>query len=187
VVNKMSPISDRTSNALEPESPDHTVQTRGQSPVVLYVDVYPYWMDPATGAPRFLALHRREDVQLADTWQPVCGKIKTGETISGAFFRQVADKTGQSPSRMWSLTTLNSFYDGHYDAVLIVPAAACELQSLEVKVDIKYHRAFQWLSADSVKRHFIWESQRRCVEEIQEGIAEGLDRTHYRFRGLRRR
>jgi hypothetical protein len=80
---------------------------------------------------------------------------------------------------------LNSFYDSYYDAVLIVPAAACELQSLEVKPNAEYDNAFQLLSADEVKRYFIWENQRRCIEELRESIAQEFAHAHYKFRTLR--
>src|SRR5215211_1163838 len=73
----MSRASDHTSKLIDPEQPHEIVKASGQAPVILYVDVYPYWIDPGSGEARFLALHRHENVQLGDTWQPVCGKIKT--------------------------------------------------------------------------------------------------------------
>lgn len=167
------------------DDPHQTLEERRQAPAILYVDVFPYRIDPTSGAPRFLALQRCDSVELADSWQPVCGKLKAGERISHGFVRQVVDKTGQTPARLWSLTALNTFYDAYYDAVLMVPAAACELASADITLRAKYHRHHRWLSADEAKDHFVWPNQRACIDEVVVALARGLDVAPYRFRQIR--
>jgi dATP pyrophosphohydrolase len=160
------------------------IDARTQSPIVLYVDVYPYRIEASTGRPLFLALKRRTDVELADSWQPISGKIRAGEPISAAFRRLLRSKTGQRPVRLWSLDQLNMFYDGHYDAVMIVPAAAAELADASVFFQGEVHTEFAWLTGDEARSRFSWPIQHACVDEVERALAAGLSNGRYKFRQL---
>jgi len=158
---------------------------RKQTPIVLYVDVYPYRIDANSGEPLFLVLRRRTDVQLADSWQPASGKIRAGERISTAFARMVQAKTGQRASRLWALDQLNMFYDGYYDAVMIVPAAAAEIVNDPIVLQTEYHCESAWVSGEKARQLLIWPNQLACIVEIERALAAGPAGGRYEFRNLR--
>lgn len=111
---------------------------------LLYVDVYPYFL-PTGGGLEFLLLKRRADVAMPGVWQPVSGKIKEGEKFSEAFLRQAVEKTGQRPIRVFSLDSVNAYFDAHYDTVMLVPNAACRLTNKDVEVNSDLHLDYKWV------------------------------------------
>ena len=147
---------------------------RAQQPAVLYVDVFPFYLGPE--GVEFLALNRRTDVPLPGVWQPVCGKLKANESIQAAFSRQVFDKTGQRPSRLFSLDRVTTFYDSYYDAVLMVPAAAAELRSRELTLDPQLHVSARWVGLDEAIRLFEFDGQIAAVRTIAAAQASGFSK-----------
>lgn len=139
---------------------------------ILYVDVYPYHVDPA-GAVLFLFLLRNDAGELPDSWQPVCGKIATGERIRHAFVRQVKSKTGQIPAELYKLDVVNTFYDDFYDTVMFVPCAACRLGSLKVEISPEHHTQYAWLDLEEARKRLEWPVQIQCVETIARRLELG--------------
>jgi len=131
---------------------------------VLYVDLYPYHQDKE-GQIEFLVLRRKADVELANTWQTISGKIKKGQTISQTFWMQAQKRTGISPSEVFKIDHVNTFYDDHYDTVMLVPVAACRLDSKEVQLS-DLHVEYRWVPAEEIGEFLIWPNQRLCVELI---------------------
>lgn len=135
---------------------------------VLYVDVYPYFIDP-TGNITFLVLKRRDDVQLPGSWQAISGKIWQNEKIRHAFIRQVKDKTGLLPVELFKIDNVNVFYDDYYDTM--VPAAACRLESQRVTLDPSLHTEYRWIRADEAALLLVWPNQLKNINQIREAVA----------------
>lgn len=135
-------------------------------PSVLYVDVYPYTIS-RDGDLFFLVLKRRNDVILPGDWQVVSGKIKEGEGIKDAFLRQVNSKTGQYAKAAYKLNYVNTFYDQHYDAVLMVPCAAVLLSSHEVHLDAAIHSEYRWVTYAEACDLLVWKNQRKCLDLVR--------------------
>lgn len=139
---------------------------------ILYVDVYPFHVDE-TGVVRFLLLRRNDAGELPDTWQPVSGKLAAGERIRHAFVRLVKTKTGQTPSELYKLEIVNTFYDDFYDTVMFVPCAACRLESMGVELAREHHADWAWLDLDEACSRLEWPVQVQCVEAIARRIDQG--------------
>lgn len=133
---------------------------------ILYVDVYPYRLG-ANGRLEVLALRRREDVVLPGQWQAVSGKLDPGERMRAAFARQVKDKTGHAPVRLFDLGIVNTYYDDHYDTVMLVPAAAALLRCDEIVLNPEVHVEHRWISVEEAERYFPWRKQVESVEAIE--------------------
>jgi len=134
---------------------------------VLYVDVYPYRvLDDRTA--RFLLLRRRADVVMPDCWQAVSGKLRANERISHAFVRQVLAKTGQAPCRLHRFEAVTSFYDEYYDTVMMVPAAAAELSTDDVRIDASLHVESRWVTQQEARHLLPWPSSRDAIDGIVE-------------------
>lgn len=138
---------------------------------VLYVDVYPYFLNE-DGLPEYLLLKRRSDVSLPDSWQTVSGKILAEESISSAFVRQVRQKTGQTPVRLFKIDYVNTYFDQDYDTVMLVPVAACQLQSREILLNSSLHSDSKWSSLETALSLLKWPNQRHSLE-----IVDGMIRT----------
>lgn len=140
---------------------------------VLYVDVYPY-RTAADGSPEFLLLRRNESVELAGTWQALSGKMRAGEKISEAMWRQSEDKLGVVPKRLFKVDFVNTFYDDYYDTVMMVPTAACELEGHEVVSVSDLHTEFCWVGLDELPQYFVWPNQLKVAAMIADMLARGV-------------
>lgn len=130
---------------------------------VLYVDVYPYFLNE-DGTVEYLLLKRRADVPLPESWQAVSGKILADEEIASAFVRQVRLKTGQNPERMFKIDLVSTFYDQEYDTVMLVPVAACRLASREIRLNSALHNDFEWCLHEKASAMLVWPNQRQAIE-----------------------
>ena len=91
-------------------------------------------------------VRRREDVVTPGSWQALSGKLLDGERIADGFVRQVVGKAGQRPLRIHKLAAVSTFYDEHYDTVMLVPAAAAELAAdATVRLDPTLHVEHRWV------------------------------------------
>jgi predicted metal-dependent HD superfamily phosphohydrolase/ADP-ribose pyrophosphatase YjhB (NUDIX family) len=139
---------------------------------VLYVDVYPYRMlDDDTV--EFLLLRRRTDVVMPDCWQAVSGKLPADERISHAFVRQVLAKTGQAPTRLHRLEAVTSFYDEYYDTVMLVPGAAAQLGTSDVRIDTSLHQESRWVTPARAHQLLSWPNARAAIDAIAEAVLGG--------------
>lgn len=151
---------------MERDGPLDQYRDRLQYPVVLYVDVYPVMNEGAHQVWRVLLLRRRVDVLLSGDWQFVSGKMRAGESIAEAFRRQLASKTGQGSHRMWKLPIITTFYDQHYDAVMLVPGAVAELSSPEVVLDESLHTEYRWCGLEEARAIVRWEQQKSAIDQV---------------------
>jgi hypothetical protein len=123
---------------------------RSQLPRVLYVNVYPYRLQGAH--PEYLLFRRRKDVVLPGIWQPISGKIVTGQTISEAFAAQVEKKTGGPADRIDSVDYVNTYYDSHYDAVMLVPSAVARISERAIRLDADLHDEVCWVKYEEIPK-----------------------------------
>jgi len=137
---------------------------------VLYVDLYPYFLDEISGEPLFLLLKRRSDIELQDSWQAISGKITEKERIRHAFIRQLKEKTGLVPVELYKLDHVSMFYDDYYDTVMLVPNAACRVTSMNVTLDPSLHVDFKWVRAADVSSYVIWDNQIQMFRTIESVI-----------------
>lgn len=151
---------------MDRDGPLDQYRDRLQYPVVLYVDVYPVMSEQANQGWRVLLLRRRADVLLSGDWQFVSGKLRPGESIAQAFRRQLASKTGQHTHRMWKLPIVTTFYDQHYDAVMLVPGAVAEVSSPEVVLDAALHTEYRWCGLEEARAMVRWEQQKSAIDQV---------------------
>lgn len=127
--------------------------------VVRAVDVYPYRL--TDGAPEFLLLKRAPAVADAGTWRMVGGKIAPGERAHETALCEVMEETGQRPAQLWTLPSVNTFYEWPQDRVTLAPAFAAALTADPVLN--REHEAFAWLPADDAAARLTWPEQQRLL------------------------
>lgn len=139
--------------------------------VVRVVDVYPYRLS-SDEAPVFLILRRAPGRLYAGQWRMVGGKIAPGETAWQAALREVEEETGRRPTVLWTLPSVNVFYEWTHDRVSVTPAFAAEL-SADPVLD-REHDAFAWCSADEAADRLAWPEQQRLLRLADRLLATGM-------------
>ncbi|MEX0639130.1 MAG: NUDIX domain-containing protein [Balneolaceae bacterium] len=125
------------------------------------IDLYPYRIE--NGFPQFLLLKRASKKIYAGQWRMVGGKVKKGENAWAAALRELKEETGLSPKIMWTVPTLNHFYEAGSDTLHLIPAFAAEVDpASDISMDDE-HSEFQWVSAETAIELLPWPEQCRIV------------------------
>ncbi len=138
--------------------------------VVRVVDVYPYRESAVN--PEFLLLRRAPGTEYAGQWRMVGGKIESGETAWETAHREVTEETGHAPDRLWTLPSVNAFYEWQDDRINLIPAFAAALPGDPVLDD--EHDAFAWLPAEEAAGRLAWPEQQRLLRLADQTLRAGI-------------
>ncbi|WP_233993522.1 NUDIX hydrolase [Salinibacter altiplanensis] len=134
------------------------------------VDVYPYRESSVN--PEFLLLHRAPGTLYAGQWRMVGGKIDTGEAAWETALREVDEETGHSPDRLWTIPSVNAFYEWQADRMNLIPAFAAALPADPTLDD--EHDAFTWLPAEEAAARLAWPEQQRLLRLADRKLRNGI-------------
>lgn len=135
------------------------------------IDVYPYRMQDAS--PQYLLLHRDPAVVYAGDWRMIGGKVREGEAASEAARREITEETACNIVRLWTVPSVNSFYERETDTVHLIPAFAAELGCAEPVLNHEHDR-FGWFDFEEALERLRWPEQRRLLTAVQEELARGI-------------
>jgi len=134
------------------------------------VDVYPYRFH--AGNLQFLLLRRASDVEYAGQWRMLVGKIDADETAWQTALREVREETGQAPTRLWTLPSVNHFYEWQQDRINLIPAFAAELDH---NPTLNHeHDAFSWLAPQVAASRTDWPEQQRLLRLTTRLLHDGV-------------
>lgn len=139
---------------------------------------------PAEQAGRyeFLQLRRAANDYLGGTWQTVRGRIEGTETAWQAALRELREESGLIPVEFYKLSTLESFYLAHEDAIWHVPCFCARInrdQSVQLNGE---HDAHRWIEQDQIMQAVMWPGERHALEEIfREILGNGLSKPFLRI------
>ncbi|MEA3287076.1 MAG: NUDIX pyrophosphatase [Candidatus Marinimicrobia bacterium] len=128
-----------------------------------YIDVFPFAR--MHNELRFLLLHRSINNSYPGIWQPVSGKLESGEKAWQAGLRELREETGFSPLAFFALDHVSTYYLHHTDELIQVPAFLAEV-SLADPILSHEHDAFQWLALDQAISLASWEPYRQALAII---------------------
>lgn len=131
------------------------------------VSVYAFQL--AVQGPKYLALHRREGLDLGGSWQAIHGRINPDETAVQAAWREIQEEVALSPSGFWSLDFIERFYVPEIDTIELVPCFAAQLEG-EVKLGPE-HDEYRWMDLDEILKAFLWPGQREAIRILHEEIS----------------
>jgi len=134
------------------------------------------------GGHEFLQLRRSADDYLGGSWQTVRGRIEGTETAWQAALRELREESGLIPAEFYKLSTLESFYLVHEDAIWHVPCF-CVLIGRDQEVTLNgEHDACRWVEQKQVMDAVMWPGERQALEEIfREILGNGLSKSFLRI------
>lgn len=104
-------------------------------------------------------------------WQMVSGRIESGETGIQAALRELAEETGLTPSAMWVVPKINSFYAPGYDTINLVAVFGVRVAgSQEVRLSDE-HTEYKWVSLRKAEKMLAWPGQREAAKIISDYIS----------------
>lgn len=136
--------------------------------VVRVVDVYLYRSNAlsAEDEPRFGLLRRAAGHTYDGSWRMVGGAIETGEAAWQTALREVREETGWTPQRLWTIPSMNAFYEWQHDRVNLIPAFAAAIAPDDAAggptLDDE-HDAFAWLAPEAAADRLAWPEQQRLL------------------------
>lgn len=132
------------------------------------VDVYPYRRPhPAQGegGAEWLVLRRAPGRADAGTWRMIGGKREGDEAAWQTALREMAEETGWTAGsglrELWTLPSVNAFYEWEADRVVLAPAFAAHVEG-EPALDDE-HDALAWLPAEAAAERLAWPEQARLL------------------------
>lgn len=125
-----------------------------------YIDVFP--IAKTDKGLRFLLLRRSQSNSYPGIWQPVAGKVKTGETSWQAGLRELGEETGLTPNSFFTLDHVSTYYLHSSDDIVQVPAFIAEV-NYENPILNHEHDAFKWLSLEKALTIASWEPYRKAL------------------------
>jgi len=114
----------------------------------------------------FLLLKRSKEEIYPDLWQMVTGSVKQDETAWETAIREIKEETNLTPSKLWVVPNINSFYMPEDDTIHFVPVFVAEVTcSQEVKISSE-HVEYKWTDREEACTLLAWEGQRKSAEII---------------------
>src|SRR5690554_6174275 len=112
------------------------------------VDVYAY-RNTLHGV-QLLILRRSANTIYEGQWRMIGGKVHTNEHRVDAALRELNEETGLYPNKLWTLPSVNHFYEAHTDTLHIIPAFAAELPA-DGKPKLNHeHNAYEWVLVENL-------------------------------------
>jgi 8-oxo-dGTP pyrophosphatase MutT (NUDIX family) len=138
---------------------------------VTLVDVYVVRL-PAPGQVEALVL-RRATGRSPGSWEAVHGHIEDGESPAEAAWREVIEEAGVTPSALYNLSRVESFYLHRLDSVVLVPVFAAIIDPAAAVRTSREHDAFEWLPLADAQARVSWPRSRRALEDVGALLATG--------------
>ncbi|MBX6342836.1 MAG: NUDIX domain-containing protein [Thermomicrobiaceae bacterium] len=128
---------------------------------------------------QFLVLRRHPDVVLGDTWQSIHGKIEPGERAVDAAMREIEERTGLVPERLYSADYINQFYDHASDAIVLAPAFAARVHAQAQPRLSSEYSDYAWCDLEETVARLPWSGQRWAARHIYDVIAMGGEEAEF--------
>ncbi len=120
---------------------------------------------------QYLLLQRSADDGLyPNMWQIITGTLHTNENTMAGALRELQEETQLSYKRLWSVPTVNSFYDVRNDVVQMVPLFAVEVDDSCEPILSNEHQHYRWVSYEEAIKEVAWPTQKWGLKVIHDYI-----------------
>ncbi len=120
-----------------------------------------------------LVLRRGAGGRRPGSWETVHGHIESDEQPAEAAVRELLEETGLTPSRLYNLSRVESFYQHRLDEVALVPVFVVFVPSdAPVRLGGE-HDGCEWLPPEQAGRRFAWPRERRALDDVVALLGSG--------------
>ena len=127
---------------------------------------------------RYLVLKRSDSVVCPNHWQCVTGKIIKNETPYYSAIREVKEETGLDAIRMWTVDTVNFFYEHTRNQLNIVPVFGIIVGTHDVHLSHE-HTEYRWCSIDTALDMLIWTKQVEGLREFDGMLRKKTEKNNF--------
>jgi dATP pyrophosphohydrolase len=132
-----------------------------------------YVARPAGAGFELLVLRRSGRGRSPGAWEVVHGHLEEGESPVEGARRELLEETGLTPSAMYNLSRVESFYLHRTDAVALIPSFVAFVPADAEATMSGEHDAAEWLSVDLARSRLSWPRSRRALDDILVLFAQG--------------
>ncbi len=119
------------------------------------------------GGHKYLLLKRSAKSRIyPGIWQMITGGIEIGEFTKDAVIRELKEETGITPSKLYVIPRINTFYLAMVDKICMCPVFLTIVESDEVKISDE-HSEYKWLGYTEAKELVYWPNQKESMELIE--------------------
>jgi dATP pyrophosphohydrolase len=134
-------------------------------------DLVACWMYrvDAAGELRILLLHRAPGRIFPGIWQPVTGRLESGERIVDGALRELLEETAIRPEAietLYGLDQVNIFHADHLDMLQAEAVFAAELRHGVEAVLSEEHDGQRWVAPAEAAEMVLWPAYREAIEQI---------------------
>jgi len=120
-----------------------------------------------------LVLRRAPGGRCPGSWETVHGHIEADERPAEAAVRELLEETGLTPTRLYNLSRVESFYQHRLDEVALVPVfVAFTLPDTEIRLSGEHDRA-EWLRPEAARVRYAWPRERRALDDVLALVGAG--------------
>ncbi len=121
---------------------------------------------------RVLALQRALDTRCPGAWEPVHGRIESGETPDEAAVREVREETGLAIHKLYNVRVQPFYLHKTQTLHLAIVFSAFVGEDALVAIGEEHQRA-DWVSVDEALARFAFPAERQSLREIVELLSAG--------------
>jgi 8-oxo-dGTP pyrophosphatase MutT (NUDIX family) len=132
-----------------------------------------YVARPVAAGFEFLVLRRSTGGRSPGAWEAVHGHLEEGERPVDGARRELLEETGLTPSALYNLSRVESFYLHRSDEVAMIPAFVALVPGGAAVSISEEHDAAEWLPADAARNRLVWPRSRRALDDIRILLAPG--------------
>ena len=127
---------------------------------------------------RYLVLKRSDSVVCPNHWQCVTGKIIDGEMPYESAIRESKEETGLDAIRMWTIDTVNFFYEHTSNQLNIVPVFGIIVNDLVISLSNE-HVDCRWCNIDDALEMLIWTKQVEGLREFDSMLRKKTEKNNF--------
>lgn len=116
---------------------------------------------------QYLLLKRSDKEIYPNLWQMVTGHIKNNEKAYQTALREIKEETNLTPTKMWVVPQVNSFYSDKEDSICLIPVFLALVNENSNVIISKEHTEFKWVEKDEAIELLAWPGQKESVSIIE--------------------
>lgn len=120
----------------------------------------------------FLSLKRNSKERYPNIWQCITGGIINKEKPEQTAIRELFEETGLTPKKMWSIETVNYYYDPKYGTMNIIPVFGVQVNNMDIKIS-EEHQEYTWETYTKVESLLFWKQQKIGLKTFLDMLNEG--------------